>query len=105
MITGLIALMGSAKDIRGPINLGNPEEITIRELANLIVDLTGSRSKIVHQNPPEDDPRQRRPDISEAQRCLNWVPTVGLKDGLRPTIAYFERLLTEGAAPGFSTTV
>jgi UDP-glucuronate decarboxylase len=99
LISGLVKLMGSAKDITGPINLGNPEEISVLGLAELILDLTGSRSKIVHRKLPEDDPRKRRPDISEAQRLLNWVPTVPLKHGLKPTIASFEGLLAVGVEP------
>jgi UDP-glucuronate decarboxylase len=88
-------MMDSPSNVLGPINLGNPQEFTISELANLILQLTGSRSKIVHRPLPEDDPKQRRPDISEAQRLLDWAPTVPLKKGLEATIAYFEALLGE----------
>ena len=88
--------MKSPSDVTGPINLGNPGEFTILELVQNIVNLTGSRSKIVHRPLPEDDPRQRQPDISEAQRLLNWRPTVPLEKGLEATIAYFEQLLAEG---------
>ena len=80
----------------GPINLGNPGEFTILELAETVIALTGSKSKIVHRPLPEDDPRQRRPDISEAQRILAWRPAVNLEQGLKSTIAYFEKLLSEG---------
>jgi len=96
LISGLIRMMDSPKNVLGPINLGNPEEFTILELATLIIMLTGSRSKIVHRPLPEDDPRQRRPDISEAQRLLDWRPTIPLKAGLEATIAYFEAFLAEG---------
>ena len=96
LIVGLLKLMDSASDVTGPVNLGNSEEFTILELAQSILDLTGSRSKIVHRQLPEDDPRQRRPDISEAQRVLNWRPTVPLRKGLKATIAYFEKLVAEG---------
>jgi len=97
LIGGLLKLMETPSDVTGPFNLGNPEEFTMLELAQLVLDLTGSQSKIVHRQLPEDDPRQRRPDISEAQRVLNWRPTIPLKQGLGMTIAYFERLVAEGA--------
>jgi UDP-glucuronate decarboxylase len=96
LIGGLMRMMESPNEVTGPINLGNPDEFTILELAEAILDLTGSRSKVVQRQLPEDDPRQRRPNISEAQRLLNWHPTVPLKKGLTATIAYFERLLADG---------
>ena len=96
LVSGLIKMMDSPRDVTGPVNLGNPGEFTIRELAQTILDLTGSRSKIVHRPLPQDDPQQRQPDISEAQRLLNWQPTIPLRTGLEPTIAYFERLLADG---------
>jgi UDP-glucuronate decarboxylase len=96
LISGLVDLMDSAPAVTGPVNLGNPEEFTILELAKLIIDLTGSRSKVVHRQLPDDDPRQRRPDISEAERLLNWRPTIPLKQGLEATVTYFEALLVEG---------
>jgi UDP-glucuronate decarboxylase len=95
LITGLISFMETEAEITGPINLGNPAEFTIRELAELTIELTGSRSKIAHRPLPQDDPRQRKPDISEAQRLLNWRPTVSLKEGLTKTIPYFEQLLSQ----------
>ena len=94
LIRGLISLIDAKDDVVGPVNLGNPIEFTMRELADLIKDLTGSHSKIVHRPLPQDDPRQRRPDISEAQRLLGWQPTVALKEGLTRTISYFEGLLS-----------
>jgi UDP-glucuronate decarboxylase len=97
LIDGLLRLMDSPSEVTGPINLGNPGEFTILDLAETILKLTGSRSKIVHRPPPEDDPKQRRPDISEAQRLLDWRPVVPLEKGLEPTITYFERLLAQGA--------
>jgi UDP-glucuronate decarboxylase len=97
MISGLVSMMRTGTEVIGPVNLGNPGELSILELAQLILDLTGSRSKIVHRSLPQDDPRQRQPDISQAQRLLNWRPTVPLKEGLLKTIPYFEKLLTEGA--------
>ena len=76
----------------GPVNLGNPGEFTIHELALKVIDLTGSRSEIVFKPLPSDDPTQRCPDISVAREKLDWEPTVGLEDGLKKTIAYFDRL-------------
>ena len=93
LIDGLVRLMNSPDDLIGPINIGNPQEFTIIDLATAVIDLTGSRSKVVHRPRPEDDPRQRRPDISKAQQMLNWEPHTPLKDGLTKTIAYFEELL------------
>jgi len=96
LIAGLIKMMETAHEVTGPVNLGNPGEFSILEIAQTILDLTGSRSKIVHQPLPENDPRQRQPDISEADRILNWRPTVPLKEGLNRTIAYFETVVVEG---------
>ena len=95
LIRGLVSLIDTKDDVIGPVNLGNPTEFTMRELADLIKDLTGSRSKIVHRPLPQDDPRQRRPDISEAQRLLGWRPTVPLKEGLNKTLPHFEGLLSQ----------
>ena len=86
--------MESNGDVIGPINVGNPAEFTIQQLAAVIVDLTGSTSKIVHRPLPADDPKQRQPDISKAQELLDWRPTLALRDGLIETIAYFDQLLT-----------
>jgi UDP-glucuronate decarboxylase len=93
LVDGLIRLMDSRNDVIGPINLGNPGEFTIRQLAEIIIDLTGSRSKIAHRPLPSDDPKQRQPNISKAQELLNWGPTVALNEGLIKTIGYFENLL------------
>jgi UDP-glucuronate decarboxylase len=93
LVDGLIRLMESSDDVTGPINLGNPSEFTIRELAEMIIDITGSASKIVHRPLPTDDPKQRKPDISKALELLNWQPTLPLREGLAKTIAYFEDLL------------
>ena len=79
----------------GPINLGNPTEFSILELASLVIEMTGSRSPIVHRPLPRDDPRQRQPDISRAKDLLSWAPTTPLKEGLKPTIAYFEQTLRQ----------
>jgi UDP-glucuronate decarboxylase len=93
LIEGFIRLMASGDDITGPINLGNPGEFTMRELADLVVSLTNSKSKIEFRPLPADDPRQRRPDISVAKRVLDWQPLIPLKEGLVKTIAYFDQLL------------
>jgi UDP-glucuronate decarboxylase len=97
LIDGLIRLMNTPQEVTGPINLGNPTEFTILELASLIIDLTGSRSRIVHRPRPQDDPRQRRPDISKANDVLAWSPKTELADGLIRTVEYFEELLSDGA--------
>jgi UDP-glucuronate decarboxylase len=93
LIDGLVRLMRSATDITGPINLGNPHEFTIAELAQLIIELSGSSSQIVHRPVPSDDPRQRRPDITRARQLIDWQPKVVLQEGLLRTISYFEELL------------
>jgi len=91
LIEGLILLMESAEDVTGPINLGRPIETSMLELARRVIEETGSRSKIVYQALPLDDPRQRCPDISRARKVLGWEPKVELADGLRATVRYFER--------------
>jgi UDP-glucuronate decarboxylase len=98
LVDGLIRLMESADGVTGPINLGNPGEFTIRELAEQVVALTGSRSKIEYRPLPADDPRQRKPDITRAQQTLGWAPTIALKDGLAKTIDYFQTVLANPAA-------
>ena len=95
LIEGLVRLMNTPDAVIGPINLGNPKEFSIRELATTIIDLTGSPSRIVQQVLPQDDPRQRQPNISKAQELLSWEPRIALKDGLKQTIGYFEKLLSE----------
>jgi UDP-glucuronate decarboxylase len=104
LIEGFIRLMRSGDDVTGPINLGNPGEFTMLELAHRVIALTGSKSRIVHRALPQDDPRQRRPDISEANAVLGWQPLVGLDEGLRKTIAYFEGALRTGAIVARPTT-
>ncbi|EXJ14835.1 UDP-glucuronic acid decarboxylase family protein [Imhoffiella purpurea] len=93
LIAGFLRLMDSPDTFAGPVNLGNPEEFTMIEVAETIRNLTGSRSSLVQQPLPADDPRQRKPDIGLARSALGWEPEVPLGDGLKPTIAYFERLL------------
>jgi UDP-glucuronate decarboxylase len=100
LIDGLIRLMQSGDDVTGPINLGNPSEFTIRELAETVLDLTGSKSKLVYRALPTDDPKQRQPDISRAAELLNWRPTLALREGLGKTIAYFEELLMRASDRG-----
>lgn len=93
LIDGLIKLMNTPDDFTWPVNLGNPEEFSILELAEMVIRLTGSKSKIVFKPLPPDDPTQRQPDISLAKEILNWEPKVALKDGLEKTIAYFKEVL------------
>ena len=93
LIDGLIRLMESPPCLTGPVNLGNPGEFSMRELADLVIELTGSRARIEHRPLPQDDPRQRKPDISFAHAELGWQPTVPLREGLMRTIAYFKTLL------------
>jgi UDP-glucuronate decarboxylase len=92
-VRGLMSLMASDESVTGPINIGNPEEFTILELAQKVIEFTGSTSKIVFSSLPKDDPQQRRPDITLAQSVLNWQPTVNLKEGLPKTIDYFRSAL------------
>ena len=93
LVEGFLRLMRSDDEVTGPINIGNPHEIPVRELATRIIDLTGSRSNLVHRPLPADDPMQRCPDIALARDVLNWQPAVPLDEGLRRTIGYFEGLL------------
>src|SRR5499425_2836749 len=94
LVDGLIRLMDTPDEVTGPINLGNPVEFTIRQLAELVIELTGSSSKIVARPLPQDDPKQRCPDISKARELLDWKPTVPLQEGLLATIEYFDGILT-----------
>jgi UDP-glucuronate decarboxylase len=97
LIEALVRLMKSPDDFIGPVNVGNPTEFTIAELAHKVIELTGSRSKIVREPLPQDDPMQRQPDIDLARANLGWEPKVQLDEGLRHTIAYFDELLSNGA--------
>jgi UDP-glucuronate decarboxylase len=98
LIGGLTRLMDTGSGITGPINLGNPVEFTIRELAETVIRMTGSRSGLVNKDLPSDDPLQRQPDITRARTILNWEPKVGLETGLAGTIAYFRNLRSVQAA-------
>jgi len=89
LVEGLIRLMNSPEALTGPVNLGNPREFTIKELAAMVIDLVGAKSKIIYRPLPEDDPVQRQPDISQAKAELGWSPEIILEDGLMPTIEYF----------------
>ena len=100
LIDGMQRMMQSADDITGPINLGNPEECTMRELAELIITLVGSKSQIVTRPLPIDDPRQRRPDISKANALLGWSPSISKREGLAKTIEYFDTLLSSQKQAG-----
>jgi len=95
LIEGMLRMMDSRDDFYGPVNIGNPHEFSMLYLANEIIDLTGSRSKIIYKPLPEDDPTQRQPDITLAKRELNnWEPKIELREGLKKTIEYFDNLLT-----------
>jgi UDP-glucuronate decarboxylase len=98
LVEGLRRLMDSPEDVTGPINLGNPGEFTMIELAEAVIRLTGSASSMVFRPAPVDDPRQRQPDITKARGKLGWAPTIPLEQGLVHTIAYFDKLLSKGAA-------
>ena len=93
LIEGMVRLMNTGDDVTGPINVGNPGEFTIRELAEKVIELTGSKSKLVFKPLPQDDPRQRKPDITLAKKVLGWEPKVPLEEGLKKTIEYFDKLL------------
>ena len=95
LVEGLILLMESPDDLTGPVNLGNPGEFTILELAQQVIALIGSKSTIVFNPLPSDDPKQRKPDITLARTRLGWEPKINLSAGLRDTITYFERLHRE----------
>jgi UDP-glucuronate decarboxylase len=100
LIDGMNRMMRSADHISGPMNLGNPEECTMRELADLVIDMIGSTSKVVTRPLPTDDPRQRRPDISKARALLGWSPSVPMREGLGRTIEYFDTLLASPTLTG-----
>jgi len=98
MINAFVALMASGDDVTGPINVGNPGEFTMLELAQNIIDITGSKSKIERRPLPQDDPKQRRPNIEKAQQVLGWSPKVQLREGLTRTIEYFDQLIASKKA-------
>ena len=96
LVTGLIRLMRTEDDCTGPVNLGNPNEFQIKQLAERVLDLVGSKSNIIYKELPQDDPQQRRPDITLAKARLNWQPSIALDDGLIRTVEYFRALLAQG---------
>jgi UDP-glucuronate decarboxylase len=96
LLDALLSFMNAADDVTGPLNLGNPQEITIGALANTIIEMTGSTSQIIYRALPQDDPRQRQPDIRQATRALSWQPRTQLLDGLRQTIAHLAKFSTPG---------
>ena len=98
MIDGLLRLMAGDPALTGPVNLGNPNEFSIAELAAKVIAITGSRSPVEHRKLPLDDPRQRQPDIAKARQALGWEPKTGLDEGLKHTIAYFEKLLASAVS-------
>ncbi|MBL0169304.1 MAG: SDR family oxidoreductase [Gemmatimonadaceae bacterium] len=97
LIEGFVRMMATGPEVAGPINLGNPTEFTMRELAQLVVEMTGSKSAIEYRPLPSDDPRQRQPDISKAKALLGWTPEVALREGLAKTIEYFDAVLSDPA--------
>ncbi|HET8899506.1 MAG TPA: UDP-glucuronic acid decarboxylase family protein [Rhodanobacteraceae bacterium] len=97
LVDGFLRLMDSERDFPGPVNLGNPGEFTIRQLAEMVIDMTGSASRLVFEPLPADDPMQRKPDITLAQSKLAWEPRIHVEEGLKRTIAYFDALLAEPA--------
>ena len=102
LVEAMLRMMDTPKEITGPVNIGNPVEFTIRELAELVIELTGAKSKIIAEPLPADDPRQRRPDIAKARDILGWEPKTQLREGLVKTIAYFDKLLSEGRTPALA---
>lgn len=98
LIEAFIRLMGTSDSFTGPVNLGNPDKFTIRQLAEVVIELTNSSSKLVNKPLPPDDPQQRQPDITLAKAELNWAPVISLRDGLVKTISYFEQLISHGLA-------
>ncbi len=103
LVDGLIRMMNSSDAVTGPINIGNPKEFTMLELATLVIELTGTKSRIVHRPLPQDDPRQRQPDISKANEALGWAPQTPLREGLMRTIDYFEKTLKDETIRPFLT--
>ncbi len=99
LVEGMLRMIDTPDDVTGPVNIGNPNEFTIRELAELVIDLTGTKTKMTFEPLPSDDPRQRQPDVARARDILGWEPKTQLRAGLVKTIAYFDKFLSEGAMP------
>jgi UDP-glucuronate decarboxylase len=102
LVEGMLRMMNTPPEVTGPINIGNPKEFTIRELAELVIEITATKSKLKFEALPSDDPKQRKPDISKAKAVLGWEPKTQLREGLAKTIAYFDRLLSEEATPALA---
>ena len=100
----MLRMMDTPADVTGPINIGNPNEFTIRELAEIVIELTATNGRIRFEPLPSDDPRQRQPNIAKAKEVLGWEPKTQLRDGLVRTIAYFDRLLSENATPAMASS-
>ncbi|MDF2116065.1 SDR family oxidoreductase [Roseiarcaceae bacterium H3SJ34-1] len=105
LVKAIHLMMESSQDVTGPINIGNPNEFTIKELAELVVEMTGSRSKIISAPLPSDDPKQRQPNITVARNVLGWKPKIELREGLAKTIAYFDQFLSENEIGALRDTV
>jgi len=105
LVGGLMKLMATEDQVTGPINMGNPNEFSIRELAEVVLELTGSRSRLIDKPLPADDPKQRQPDITQARAELRWEPQIQLREGLTKTIRYFDELLGSGATLEFANPV
>jgi UDP-glucuronate decarboxylase len=99
LVEAVLRMMKTPSEVTGPINIGNPSEFTILELAELVIELIGRKSQIKFEPLPSDDPRQRQPDISKAKAVLEWEPKTQLREGLVRTIEYFDNMLREGATP------
>jgi UDP-glucuronate decarboxylase len=102
LIDAMVRMMGTNVDVTGPINTGNPHEFTIRQLAELVIELTGSRSKLIFEPLPSDDPKQRQPDIRRAKEILDWEPKTQLREGLQKTITYFDQMLAANKTSGLN---
>ena len=102
LVEAMLRMIDTPEHVTGPVNIGNPNEFTIRELAELVIELTGTKAKIMFERLPSDDPRQRQPDIAKAKEILGWEPKTQLRAGLVKTIAYFDKLLSEGTMPALA---
>ena len=105
LIEAIVRMMETPPDVTGPINIGNPHEFTIRELAELVIEMTGTKSKIRFEPLPSDDPRQRQPNISMAKSILKWEPKTQLREGLTKTIAYFDNILRKEGRAGMRASI
>jgi UDP-glucuronate decarboxylase len=104
LVEAMLRMMDTPADVTGPVNIGNPNEFTIRELAEIVIELTATKGRVRFEPLPSDDPRQRQPNIAKAKEVLGWEPKTQLRDGLVRTIAYFDRLLSENATPAMASS-